>query len=135
MRGAPIPPAKYDGEHLDTDEKLEEAGWAAGLDVWEQVGKGYSEWYLNDDTLGNAQLWSLRQAIRAELMEELATGSWVVPKITHDENAAVGPRIRREGWISRAAGDSDPEHTRQYAAQLLAAADEADRRASEGHPE
>jgi hypothetical protein len=59
MRGAPIPPAEYDGEHLDTDEKLEAAGWAAGLDVWEQVGKGYSEWYLKDDTLGNAQLWSL----------------------------------------------------------------------------
>jgi hypothetical protein len=47
------------------------AGVAAGLDVWEQVGKGYSEWYLKDDTLGNAQLWSLRQAIRAELLEEL----------------------------------------------------------------
>lgn len=57
------------------DEKLEAAGWAAGLDVWEQVGKGYSEWYLGDDTLGNAQLWSLREAIRAEHLAELvATG-------------------------------------------------------------
>jgi len=72
MRGAPIPPEEYDGEHLNTDEKLRAAGWAAGLDVWEQVGKGYSEWYLKDDTLGNAQLWSLRQAIRAELLAELA---------------------------------------------------------------
>ncbi len=66
MRGAPIPPDDYDGGHLDTDEKLREAGWAAGLDVWEQVGKGYSEHYLGDDTLGNAQLWSLEQAIRAD---------------------------------------------------------------------
>lgn len=65
MRGAPIPPADYGGEHLDTDEKLQEAGWTAGLDVWEQVGKGYSEHYLGDDTLGNAQLWSLQEAIRS----------------------------------------------------------------------
>ncbi len=70
MRGAPIPPDDYDGEHLNTDDKLEEAGWAAGLDVWEQVGKAYGN-YLEDDTLANAQLWSLRKAIRAELLEEL----------------------------------------------------------------
>jgi hypothetical protein len=72
MRGAPIPPADYDGEHLDTDEKLERAGWAAGLDVWEQVGKGYSEQYLGDDTLGNAQLWSLQEAIRSAERVRLA---------------------------------------------------------------
>ncbi len=66
MRGAPVPPDEYDGEHLNTDDKLRAAGYAAGLDVWEQVGKGYSEWYLGDDTLGNAQLWSLEQAIRAD---------------------------------------------------------------------
>lgn len=74
MRGAPIPPAEYDGEHLDTDAKLEAAGWAAGLAVWEQVGKAY-EWYLADNeegyALGNAQLWSLREAIRAEHLAEL----------------------------------------------------------------
>jgi hypothetical protein len=73
MRGAPVPPAEYDGAHLDSDEKLQALGWAAGLDVWEQVGKGYSEWYLNDDTLGNAQLWSLREAVRAEHLAELRT--------------------------------------------------------------
>jgi hypothetical protein len=72
VRGAPIHPDEYDGEHLNTDEKLVAEGWAAGLDVWEQVGKGYSEWYLKDDTLGNAQLWSLQEAIRAAERERLA---------------------------------------------------------------
>lgn len=72
MRGEPIPPAEYDGEHLDTDAKLEAAGWAAGLDVWEQVGKAYGEQYLGDDTLGNAQLWSLREAIRTAERERVA---------------------------------------------------------------
>lgn len=73
MRGAPVHPDEYDGEHLNTDEKLKAAGWAAGLDVWEQVGKAY-EWYGPNDgdgALQNAQLWSLRQAIRAELLDEL----------------------------------------------------------------
>jgi hypothetical protein len=74
MRGAPVPPEEYDGEHLNTDEKLEAEGYAAGLDVWEQVGKAYSN-YLADGTLANAQLWSLRQAIRAEHAAELAAGA------------------------------------------------------------
>lgn len=52
---------------------------------------------------------------------------WAVPKIRHDENADVGPDIIGD-WIYRAAGQSDVEHTRQYAAQLLAAADELERR-------
>ena len=69
-RSAPIPPAEYDGEHLDTDEKLRAEGWAAGLDVWEQVGKAYGN-YLGDDTLANAQMWSLREAIRAEYRAEM----------------------------------------------------------------
>lgn len=74
MRGAPVDPDKYDGEHLNTDAKLEAAGWAAGLDVWGTMGKAY-EWFLADneegDTLANAQMWSLRQAIRAEYRAEL----------------------------------------------------------------
>jgi hypothetical protein len=70
MRGTPIHPDEYDGEHLNTDAKLEAEGWAAGLRVWEQVSKGYGN-YLGDDTLGNAQLWSLRNAIRAECRAEL----------------------------------------------------------------
>ena len=78
MRGAPVHPDEYDGKHLNTDEKLRDAGWAAGLDVWEQVGKGYGEWYVKDDTVGNAQLWSLRNAIRREMVEELIRGEVLV---------------------------------------------------------
>ncbi len=57
----------------------------------------------------------------------VAETHWLVPKRPHDDTAPVGPHIRRSGWIHRAAGDSDPDHTRLYAAQLLAAADEAER--------
>jgi hypothetical protein len=75
MRGAPVHPDEYDGEHLNTDEKLQAQGWAAGLDVWEQVGKAY-EWYLANneegDTLGNAQLWSLSEAIRRDERRKIA---------------------------------------------------------------
>jgi hypothetical protein len=70
MRGAPIHPDEYDGEHLNTDEKLREAGWAAGLDVWEQVSKAYGD-QLSSGTLANAQLWSLREAICAEVRTEI----------------------------------------------------------------
>lgn len=76
MRGAPVDPAEYDEftEPL-TDEILENAGYATGLHVWEQMGKAY-EWYLSNnqdvpDGLDNAQMWSLRQAIRAEALAEL----------------------------------------------------------------
>lgn len=81
MRGAPVPPVELwdaeDGEPLlDTDEKLEAAGWAAGLHVWEQMGKAYEHYlyYGGGDKpsgLDNAQMWSLRRAIRRELLEEL----------------------------------------------------------------
>jgi len=70
MRGAPIPPAEYDDENVLTDARLEEDGYATGLDVWEQVGKAYGN-YVEVGVLANAQLWSLRQAIRAELLAEL----------------------------------------------------------------
>jgi hypothetical protein len=76
MRGAPVEPAEYDPEHPHTDETLEADGWATGLDVWEQVGKAY-EWYGacdGDESLQNAQLWSLREAIRAELRTEMGAG-------------------------------------------------------------
>lgn len=74
MRGAPVHPDRYEGEHLNTDEKLEAEGWAAGLRVWEQMGKAYEQYlsYGNvDSAVGNAQMWSLREAIRAELLAEL----------------------------------------------------------------
>lgn len=88
MRGAPIHPDEYDGEHLNSDAKIEAEGYAAGLDVWEQVGKGYSEWYLEDDTLGNAQLWSLRKAIRRELIEELVAAEAIYPDSSAHRRAA-----------------------------------------------
>lgn len=74
MRGVPVHPNDYDGEHFNTDDKLQAAGYAAGLDIWEQVGKAYCEHYLGNDTLGNAQLWSLREAIRAEMRAEIDNG-------------------------------------------------------------
>lgn len=82
MRGAPVHPDEYDGEHLNTDDKLREAGWAAGLDVWEQVGKAY-EWYgpggdrEDSSALQNAQLWSLQQAVRAQAVRGGAVESWL----------------------------------------------------------
>jgi hypothetical protein len=69
MTPGPIHPDEYDGEHLNTDEKIEAKGYAAGLDVWGQVDKAYGN-YLGDGTLANAQLWSLREAIRAEALAE-----------------------------------------------------------------
>jgi hypothetical protein len=63
----PVSPEEY-GEGLD-DAALEEAGYASGLDVWGQVEKAYGN-YLGGDTLANSQLWSLRQAIRAQFREE-----------------------------------------------------------------
>jgi hypothetical protein len=57
------------------------------------------------------------------LLAGLAEDAWIVPKIPHDETVSVGPRILRSGLIRREAGTSDADHTRQYAAQLLAAAD------------
>ncbi|MFI0406600.1 hypothetical protein [Actinomadura sp. 3N508] len=57
-------------------------------------------------------------------------GAWTVQRIPH-EPRPVGPRIQ-DGMIRRDAGDSTPAHARRYAAQLLAAADEAENRAYPG---
>lgn len=65
---APESPEQY-GEGMD-DEQLAEAGWAVGLDVWEPATKAF-ERYVDDGTQANSQLWSLREAIRAEHLEEL----------------------------------------------------------------
>jgi len=62
-----------------------------------------------------------------------ARDCWIVPKVEHDESRPVGPHVHG-GWIHRCAGQSDPEHTRFYAAQLLAAADEGERRDREARP-
>lgn len=60
----------------------------------------------------------------------MTTDHWTVPKVEHDEDAPVGPHIHGN-WIHRAAGQSTAAHTRQYAAQLLAAADELEARQAE----
>ena len=78
MRGAPVPPQEYAevGEPVLDDAALKELGYAYGLGVWEQMGKAY-EWYLSHNAdapsgLDNAQMWSLREAIRQELRDEIA---------------------------------------------------------------
>jgi hypothetical protein len=53
--------------------------------------------------------------------------AWTIPKIPHDEHVAVTPYVMPDGTINRTKGNSTPAHARHYAAQLLAAADEADR--------
>lgn len=61
--------------------------------------------------------------------------AWLVAKVPHDETVPVSPWIWHHGrLIGRSAGDSDVEHTRTYAAQLLAAADELERRAAGASP-
>jgi hypothetical protein len=62
----PTDPREYGDERwAGGDAALEEAGYAAGLDVWDQVTKAYEN-YLGDGGLANAQLWSLRQAVLGE---------------------------------------------------------------------
>jgi hypothetical protein len=51
------------------DAQLEAAGWAAGLGVWDPLTKAYEN-ALGDGTLANSQLWSLREAIRREAIDE-----------------------------------------------------------------
>ncbi len=66
---APCDPAEY-GSGFPDNEALEAAGYAAGLDVWGPVKKAYEN-FLGDGALANSQLWSLREAIRTEIREEL----------------------------------------------------------------
>lgn len=66
----PQPPAEYGGDY-QTDEALQEDGYATGLDVWSCVDDAYSDFLGGDSELANAQLWSLREAIRAEHLAEL----------------------------------------------------------------
>lgn len=71
MSGEPINPATYDDPPVWPDDAaLEAGGYAAGLDVWGQVTKAYEN-YLEDAALANAQLWSLREAIRGQQRAEL----------------------------------------------------------------
>lgn len=105
--GGPIPPAEYDGKRLDTDEKLEAAGWAAGLDVWSVLDKVLGE-AVRNGTVANAQLWSLREAVRAEHLAELRANAqlWSLRATTD-----VGePRADRQvtcGLCARSVGITD----------------------------
>ena len=107
MRSAPKHPDEYDGEHLNTDEKLEAAGWAAGLDVWEQVGKGYAEHYLGDDVLGNAQLWSLQEAIRRQARRGSAVEEWITKA---RDQYVDGTERTGAWWVLDGLLDSYREH-------------------------
>lgn len=78
-RGNPRRPTPDEG--LDTDEKIAEAGYATGLDVWDQVGKAY-EWYIHDSggpggNLDDAQLWSLKRAVQAHAERGSAVEKWL----------------------------------------------------------
>lgn len=71
----PVDPLDYnDGVQLApvTDADLEADGHAAGLAVWGQVEKAYVNYLGGENLLANCQLWSLREAIRAEYAAELA---------------------------------------------------------------
>lgn len=70
MSSAPIHPAEYDPDDPYTVERVDEEGYAVGLDVWDPVDKAYGN-FVQDGALANAQLWSLREAIRAEYRAEL----------------------------------------------------------------
>jgi hypothetical protein len=70
MSRPPVSPQEY-GEGFADDAALETAGYAAGLDVWGPVKKAYAN-FVGDDALANSQLWSLREAIRAEVLAENA---------------------------------------------------------------
>lgn len=72
MSHRPYDPARDpdSGWSGDIDAALKEQGWAAGLDVWDAIGK-YWEQELDEGGVGTAQLWSLREAVRAEYAAEL----------------------------------------------------------------
>lgn len=70
MSGPRDPAADPDDRFDGTDEMLEAEGWAAGLAVWGQVEKAYVAYLDGDNQLANAQLWSLRQAIHRQAVED-----------------------------------------------------------------
>lgn len=74
--------------------------------------------------------WTLLKREMAAL-DRILADHWMIPKAPYDEQASVRPVLRPNGWISRDEGLSNPEHTRVYAAQLLAAAAEAERRTTD----
>ena len=54
------------------------------------------------------------------------TDAWTVPRIPHDQLARCGPRIIPSGLVRVEQEDAGPVRLRQLAAQILAAADQAE---------
>lgn len=110
-------------DHNDPDRRATAAEMEAAR-AWAADFDGGAEEY----DLALAVLVHARKRLDEQTMANVQSTAWVMPKIEHDENRPVGPIVRPNGWIARAQGHSDVAHTRFYAAQLLAAADEAERR-------
>jgi hypothetical protein len=72
MVSAPCSPQDY-GDGPADDAALEADGWAAGLAVWGSVTKAYAN-FTGDGALANSQLWSLREAVRREVLAEAGAG-------------------------------------------------------------
>lgn len=58
-------------DFADPDTALKAGGYATGLDVWDVLDGIYGN-DIGDSVIASAQLWSLREAVRAEYAAELA---------------------------------------------------------------
>ena len=91
------------------------AAMREAFDQWAALGIEATRGVTREDFFAASALAALEQA-----------DVWVVPKVAIDDNPHVRPRILSNGLIRRDAGDSSPEHIRQYVGQLLAAVDVVD---------
>jgi hypothetical protein len=103
-----------------------EAAGALARQLWRAAEDGelFADW--TNDALDRIGLDPEAVILAYEAAPKEQPSWWTVPKIHHDESRAVGPFIRGS-LICRDAGQSNVEHTRFYAAQLLAAADAVER--------
>lgn len=88
--------------------------------IAEAISVGLQQWAALG--IDNTPGVSRQEFLALCVTDAIAERAWIVPKVAYDENMSVRPYVRN-GWIRREAGTSDPDHTRFYAAQLLAAAD------------
>ena len=95
----PVSPREW-GEGPEDDAALEAGGWAAGLDVWEPVSKAYAQ-FVGDMTLANSQLWSLHEAVRAEVWRE------AIAALRSDELADRIAEATAEHHIATGRPDAD----------------------------
>lgn len=91
----------------------------------EEIAKAIEPWFNYYTPGGDPQpTHPERVAGAAEaVLKLIEDDNWIVPKIAYDENPSVRPVLLRGGFVRREAGTSHADHTRFYAAQLLAAAD------------